>query len=693
MNTNQVKILLLSLLLVSFGLTGRSQVPQGFNYQAIARDEEGKVLPGLNLKVRIGILQSTEPLIVVWEEEHAVTTNSFGLFKLIVGDPDATNTGGTVGNFSEINWLIQPLYIRTSIYLNENWIVMGDAQLYSVPYAMVAGSFGALPSLGVTGTTSDPLEPLFEVKNKDGQTIFAVYSDGVRVYVGDEESKSAKGGFAVGGFDATKGNQDFLKVTPNSTSILVNSNPSKSVKGGFSVGGYDASKTSTGDFFNITPENYLIGLESGINITEGIYNSFMGYQAGYENTTGSKNYFIGYRAGYNNTSGNNNIFIGDSAGFANTTGYFNTFVGNWTGYKNTSGIKNLFMGFRAGTSNTTGKCNVFLGPDAGGHTTTAWYNTFVGIGAGNLTTTGGYNSYYGINSGYAMKSGSNNSFYGSNSGYWFDGGSGNTFIGSEAGRGGPDNDPEDPSGNYNTLVGSFTGTVLEGAGYNTILGSYAGKNLRTGSYNVFIGYQAGYSELGSNKLYIANSSATPPLIYGDFSSKKVGINTTSLNKTMNVGGDAEITGTLTAASVSAPVTGNVTGNVTGDLTGNVSGDVTGNLTGEVNNVTIGQIFSMNSEELISSNGFQLVWDPDVEEITIINEGPVVCSYWYRIQQGATSTGNSGQIAVGDKVLITGWNVNNCGIEIHFGSTYSNAGWCSLWLQYISKRIAGHYMKF
>jgi hypothetical protein len=45
------------------------------------------------------------------------------------------------------------------------------------------------------------------------------------------------------------------------------------------------------------------------------------------------------------------------------------------------------------------------------------------------------------------------------------------------------------------------------------------------------------------------------------------------------GGDATITGSLTATSFTGSLTGSVTGNVTGNLSGNVTGNVTGNLTG------------------------------------------------------------------------------------------------------------------
>jgi len=48
--------------------------------------------------------------------------------------------------------------------------------------------------------------------------------------------------------------------------------------------------------------------------------------------------------------------------------------------------------------------------------------------------------------------------------------------------------------------------------------------IQMGSGNVFIGKSAGYSESGSNKLYIENSSSGSPLIYGEFDNDIVGIN-------------------------------------------------------------------------------------------------------------------------------------------------------------------------
>jgi hypothetical protein len=53
-----------------------------------------------------------------------------------------------------------------------------------------------------------------------------------------------------------------------------------------------------------------------------------------------------------------------------------------------------------------------------------------------------------------------------------------------------------------------------------------------------LGYQAGYNETGSDKLYIDNSDTSQPLIYGDFSNNRVGINRVPTANTLEVGGNA-----------------------------------------------------------------------------------------------------------------------------------------------------------
>ena len=174
-----------------------------------------------------------------------------------------------------------------------------------------------------------------------------------------------------------------------------------------------------------------------------------------------------------------NTFVGIEAGAANTTttANGNTFLGYQAGYSNTTGLYNTFSGYRAGYSNTTGSYNIFSGYDTGLSNTTGYQNTIIGFDAGPSNTEG-YN---------------------------------NTFLGNYAG------------------ISNTTGSN------NTFLGYGAGNSNTTGRGNVCLGYLAGYYETGSNKLYIANSNAdTNVLIYGDFSSKTVGIGTKSPARALHV---------------------------------------------------------------------------------------------------------------------------------------------------------------
>ncbi|MBI4647242.1 MAG: hypothetical protein HY738_11810 [Bacteroidia bacterium] len=100
--------------------------------------------------------------------------------------------------------------------------------------------------------------PLFEVINSSGDTVFAVYSQGVRIYVADEptlKSSGSRSGFAVGGFSMTKSlTNEYLRVTPDSVRIYIEKDSSKASgnKGGFAVGGFSQTKGLAVDYFNIS---------------------------------------------------------------------------------------------------------------------------------------------------------------------------------------------------------------------------------------------------------------------------------------------------------------------------------------------------------------------------------------------------------------------------------------------------------
>ncbi|MCK4664409.1 MAG: tail fiber domain-containing protein [Bacteroidales bacterium] len=276
--------------------------------------------------------------------------------------------------------------------------------------------------LVVEGNSSGGIDdPLFEVKNNDGQTIFAVYNEGVRIYVDDTPAKAtgSKGGFAVGGFNAGKGvlTDEFFRITPDSARIYINDNPvkAKGSKGGFAVGGLNAGKATPVGFMQLTLDNYFIGHQSGAKIYNGLYNTTFGYEAGYNLINGDSNIFIGYMAGYNNDS-YSNIYIGNHAGSSNNA-YENVYIGTDAGRYGTTGQYNTYIGTSAG-AHSTGSLNTFMGNSAGENNTTGAYNCFYGLGSGSNHNTGDYNTFIGTNSGKNNIVGERNVFIGYRAGYY-----------------------------------------------------------------------------------------------------------------------------------------------------------------------------------------------------------------------------------------------------------------------------------
>jgi hypothetical protein len=518
----KTKILLSALLSLNFCLLS-SQVPRGFNYQAIARDGSGNPILGASMQVKIGILSDTIANTMVWEELfNPVKTNAFGMFSIVVGT--GVKQSGSALSFSAVDWTKTPLFLRTSIYYPSSWKVMGTSKLQSVPYSMVAGTLeGAVPLLSVKGNTATMDSALFVVRNNTGQIVFAVYNEGVRIYVDDGKAKGAtKGGFAIGSFDKSKGtSQPLFVVDPDSIRAYINDNPVKAVKGGFAIGGFDKTKGTGYEYMRITEDSARINIKEaakgnkggfaigGFSVAEGSItpftsltsdNYFIGHEAGMSNTTGLYNSFIGYKAGRSNTSGSWNTFIGHKSGYSNKDGEANLFIGDSAGYQNTSGSANVFLGPWAGQDNTTGYYNVSLGYLAGANSTAGWQNVNLGVGSGRYSTTGNRNIFVGVSAGMYNTEGS-----------------------------------------MNVFVGNFAGLNCTTGSTNVYLGAYAGRYDTTGYRNVFLGYMAGINETASNKLYIANNPQKT-LIYGDFYYQKLTIagdsTSNTFNRTFFVNGDA-----------------------------------------------------------------------------------------------------------------------------------------------------------
>ncbi|MFZ5939747.1 MAG: tail fiber domain-containing protein [Bacteroidota bacterium] len=541
-----------------------AQVPDGFSFQAIARDASGNLLTGKQLTVLIGIRSGSPTGSLVWEESHIVGTNEFGLFDLVVCGDNALRTGGSAASVSDIAWSSGSHFINLKINAGSGFVDLGTTALRSVPYSMATATVSQnLSSLSVQPQKpTDPGEALFMVSREDGYPVFAVYEDGVWVYTDTaENAKGTKGGFAVGGYKKqNKGPaRDYLRVTPDSTMIYIESDPLKGVKGGFAVGGYSKNKSPMNEFMRVTRDstriyvnsdpakgvkggfavggyttgnkgeeaflslrrdNYFIGHNSGSVLTTGLFNSTLGYESGMNITSGESNAFIGYQSGYRNTSGSGNLFLGYQAGYANIAGNYNTFLGYLAGNSNSAGTNNTFLGSFTGMHNTGGNYNTFVGDSTGFNNSTGSNNTFLGTKAGYQNTLGYSNVFLGNSTGY-NNNGNFNVFIGHNSGFSNKGAWSNVFIGNEAGF-------LSTEGWNNIYIGTDAGRNSVDAEGNVFVGYQSGLSNQHGKRNVFIGNWSGYDEKGSNRLYITNfnSDSTRTLIWGDFQTGTLRFNNT-----------------------------------------------------------------------------------------------------------------------------------------------------------------------
>ena len=86
-----------------------AQAPEGILFQAEARDEKGKIIAKEMLNVKIKIHQDDPTGFVVWDEEHAVTTDNNGLFTIVIGE------GVSSYIFSDIDWAEHTHFLEVQV--------------------------------------------------------------------------------------------------------------------------------------------------------------------------------------------------------------------------------------------------------------------------------------------------------------------------------------------------------------------------------------------------------------------------------------------------------------------------------------------------------------------------------------------------------------------------------------------------
>ena len=228
---------------------------EGFSYQAVIRDSGGELVKNKNVGLKLTLADNTGSN-VMYEETQTVPTDSYGVLNVVVGEGTPTNSSNTL---SDVSWGSGNVWMHLSIDVNggTNYVNMGATKIQAVPVAFYAVKSGNTPN-GGTGASEDAL---FEVKDKEGNVVFAVYPNGVHVYIDESDSywdsKARRSGFLVTGRTATKDGEagnDFFSIDVEGTHVYIDEeDDSKARRSGFIVTGRTATKDSDSntEFFSI----------------------------------------------------------------------------------------------------------------------------------------------------------------------------------------------------------------------------------------------------------------------------------------------------------------------------------------------------------------------------------------------------------------------------------------------------------
>jgi len=138
----EIKKILSTLLSILFCAVSFAQnVPQGINYQALARDANGDILMNQTLTIQFSVISDiadTTNTGISWQETHTVSTNDYGLYTAIIGQGTATSVGSSVA-FDSINWGASNHLLKVEVNYGGGLVDMGTTAFMSVPYALYSG--------------------------------------------------------------------------------------------------------------------------------------------------------------------------------------------------------------------------------------------------------------------------------------------------------------------------------------------------------------------------------------------------------------------------------------------------------------------------------------------------------------------------------------------------------------------------
>ncbi|MCF8238108.1 MAG: hypothetical protein K9I85_08125 [Saprospiraceae bacterium] len=232
----RTSLYLLFFLLVSSVLT--AQAPQQFNFQGVARDG-GTIVSG-SISLQLSLHQGTANGPVVFRERHTTTTNTAGVFNVLVGQ-------GTplIGTIAGVDWSTGPYFLHSELDPTGglSFTDMGTTPLSSVPYALLAGE--AIND-AVDDADADPTNEIQSLAYDDPTKTLSISGGNSLVLPGDA--------------DADPTNEIQILTQTGGTLTLS--------KGGGNVNINDADPDPMNELQTLSKSGNVISLSSGGSVTD-----------------------------------------------------------------------------------------------------------------------------------------------------------------------------------------------------------------------------------------------------------------------------------------------------------------------------------------------------------------------------------------------------------------------------------------
>jgi len=153
------KIFFFLFLQIGILVTGYTQVvPKGMSYQAVARNHQGEIMANQKVSLKIFLFGSEDNhRINHYSEIHEVTTNTMGLFNLIIGEGSKD-----LGEYGLIPWNTENIWMEVTIKDKgqRGFFTVSSGKLLAVPYAIHAGTATRISIKTETKTSGiSPPEP------------------------------------------------------------------------------------------------------------------------------------------------------------------------------------------------------------------------------------------------------------------------------------------------------------------------------------------------------------------------------------------------------------------------------------------------------------------------------------------------------------------------------------------------------